>query len=147
MKAALCRISFLSMNEMTDRGLTMKTKGLLVLGMLFFTVYPAAAVVVVAPPPVSPATPVNTNSMMGPAAQNSLSTALVLMENAHALLDQAMEQGLDVTEISDAAAKADALIEKAQKIARANPIPAASMLREAVGIYEQAISDLEALLG
>lgn len=110
-------------------------------------VYPVAAVVVVPFPPMPPPPPPNSNSMMGPAAHNAMSTALGLKENAHALLDQAIEQGLDVTAISESIAEADALLEKAQKIVRANPIPANNMLREAIGIYEQAVSDLEALLG
>jgi hypothetical protein len=85
--------------------------------------------------------------MMGPAAHSALADALEWKEKAHALLDQALEQDLDVSEIEDAIAKADELLEKAQKIARANPIPASNMAREAAQIYENAVSDLEALLG
>ena len=84
---------------------------------------------------------------MGPAAHNALANGLDLKEKAHSLLDQAMEQDLDVDEIEDQLERADALLEKAQRIGRANPIAASNMAREAAEIYENAISDLEALLG
>lgn len=96
--------------------------------------------------PLPPPAP-NSNNMMGPAAHSAIGTALELKEKAHSLLDQAMEQDLDVTDIEKLIEEADALLEKAQKIGRANPIPSANMAREAAQMYEDAISDLEALLG
>ena len=89
----------------------------------------------------------NAYNMMGPAAHNALKNALNLKEKAHSLLDQAMEQDLDVSEIEDLIERADALVEKAQTMLIANPIPTGNMCREAAEIYENAISDLEALLG
>jgi hypothetical protein len=131
----------------------MKKKTLLLLGIVLFVI-PVGAQAIVPPPPVpapsnppAPSSPGNTNSMMGPSAQNVLGTALDLKEKAHSLLDQALEQDLDVSELEDLLDKADELLEKAQKILRANPIPASNMLREAAQIYEDVISDLEALLG
>ena len=126
-------------------------KKLFLLGIVVLVALPASvmAICVVAPPPNPPA-PSNTgnsNSMMGPSAQNALGNALDLKEKAHSLLDQALEQDLDVSEFEDLLDKADALLEKAQKILRANPIPAGNMLREAAQMYENVISDLEALLG
>ena len=116
--------------------------------MLVVAVFPAAVQAVCLPPPSpTPSQPGNPSNMMGPAANNAVGNALQLKEKAHSLLDQAMEQGLDVEEIEEAIEKADALLEKAQKILRANPIPAGNMAREAAQIYEDAISDLEALLG
>lgn len=86
-------------------------------------------------------------NMMGPAVQTCLHRTLDLKEKAHSLLDQAVEQDLDVSEIEDLLDRADALLEKTQAIATANPIPATNMCREAAGLYEDVISDLEALLG
>jgi ElaB/YqjD/DUF883 family membrane-anchored ribosome-binding protein len=117
---------------------------LLVLSVLM--VCPVGAIVC-GPPPTAPGNPVNSNSMMGPAAYNACNAAAELKEKAHSLLDQAMEQDLDVTEIEELIEKADSLLEEAQQIMRANPIPATNMAREAGQFYEQAISDLEALLG
>ena len=126
----------------------MKKKSILLIGMLILAAYPVSvyASITCVPPSPTPQAP-NASNMMGPAAHNALGNALQLKENAHSLLDQAMEQGLDVSEIEDLIEKADALLEKAQKIGRANPIPAANMARGAAQIYENAISDLEALLG
>lgn len=123
--------------------------GIFLLAVLMFVVCSASVITpfICPPPPVPPPMAPNTNNMMGPAAHNAVGNALELKEKAHSLLDQAMEQGLDVSEIEDLIAKADALLEKAQKIARVNPIPASHMAREAAAMYEQAISDLEALLG
>jgi hypothetical protein len=70
-----------------------------------------------------------------------------LRENAHLLLDQAMEQDLDFSEIEDAIKKAEELLEKASEIMESDPSSARSMAEEAAEIYERAISDLEALLG
>lgn len=85
--------------------------------------------------------------MMGPAAYSAIGNPSELKEKAHSLFDQAMEQGLNVEEIADIIAKADALLERAEKIKRANPIPASNMAREAAQLYESVISNLEALLG
>lgn len=126
----------------------MKKKSILLLGLLVFAVCPAG--VAACTPPSQSSTPsagTNSNSMMGPAGANALSTALQLKEKAHLFLDQASEQGLDVSEIADLIAEADALLEKVQKIVRANPIPASNLAREAAHLYENALSDLEALLG
>jgi hypothetical protein len=100
-------------------------------------------------PPPSPSVPSvpNPNNMMGPATNNVIGNALDLKEKAHSLFDQAEEQDLDVSEFEDLLARADALLEMAQKIARVNPIPAGNMAREAAEIYDQIISDLEAMLG
>ncbi len=103
-------------------------------------------------PPTYPASPgvpsaPNVNNMMGPASYNIIGNALQLKEKAHSLFDQAVEQGLDVSEFEAILNKADALLENAQKIGRVNPIPATNMAREALGLYEDVISDLEALLG
>ncbi len=126
----------------------MKKEGIILLGLLVFLAVPVSAPCVVTPPnPPAPGQPINGNAMMGPAAQNAVHNALDLKEKAHSLLDQAMEQDLDVSEIEGMIEKADALLEKAQKILRANPIAAGNMAREAAQIYEDAISDLEALLG
>jgi hypothetical protein len=128
----------------------MKKKALFLLGILVLAIYPvcAGAVVVVPPPPVpSPGGGMNSNSMMASASHNAVSAALKLKEEAHTLLDDAIENGLDVSNIEAALAEADALLEKAQNIAIANPIPANNMAREAAQIYENAISDLKALLG
>lgn len=129
-------------------GFVMKKKSILLIGLLILVAYPvgALAVTICIPPSPPPQAP-NISNMMGPAAHSALGNALQLKEKAHSLLDQAMEQDLDVSEIEDLIAKADALLEKAQMIGRANPIPAANMAREAAQIYEDAISDLEALLG
>lgn len=125
----------------------MKKKVVLLLGVLVFVTYPAGVLAWCGPPPSQPPNAPNALNMMGPAAHNALQNALQLKEKAHSLLDQAMEQDLDVSEIEDMIEKADALLEKVQKIVRANPIPAGNMAREAVQLYEDAISDLEALLG
>lgn len=126
----------------------MKKKGILLLGMLVVLVFPVSVLAVCGPPPsATPSTPTNSNSMMSAAAHNAIQNALKLKEKAHSLLDQAMEQDLDVSEIEALLEEADALLEKAQQIGRANPIPAGNMAREAAQIYEDAISDLEALLG
>ena len=123
-------------------------KKLFLLGIVVLVALPASVMAGWAPPnPPTPSNTGNTNSMMGPSAQNALGTALGLKEKAHSLLDQALEQDLDVSEFEDLLDKADALLEKAQKILRANPIPAGNMLREAAQMYENVISDLEALLG
>lgn len=122
-------------------------KHILLLGMLL-VVCPAS--VLACAPSSSTSTPpviMNSNSMMGGASVNAAGTALQLKEKAHSLLDQAIGQGLDVSEIADLIAEADALLEKAQQILRFNPIPANNMAREAAQIYEDAVSDLEALLG
>jgi hypothetical protein len=125
----------------------MNVKGLLVLGMLLIAIYPAAAVVVVPLNPPAPSAPPTCNSMMSATAYNASSSAFTLREEAHTLLDQAEGQGLNVSGIADSIAEADALLEKAQEIAWANPIPSNNMAIEAISIYESAISDLEALLG
>lgn len=129
-------------------------KGLILLGILFFATYPTVALAcpppasAPAPPPApAPSVPLSSNSMMGPAASNGLNAVLQLSAKAHALLDQATEQGFDVSNISDFIAEADALLEKAQKIRICNPIPASNMIREASAVYAEAISELEALLG
>lgn len=122
-------------------------KHILLLGMLL-VVCPAS--VLACAPSSSTSTPpviMNSNSMMGGASVNAAGTALQLKEKAHSLLDQAIGQGLDVSEIEDSIAEADALLEKAQQILRFNPIPANNMAREAAQLYEDAVSDLEALLG
>ncbi|KYK35640.1 MAG: hypothetical protein HXS48_22725 [Theionarchaea archaeon] len=125
----------------------MKKKGILLIGMLVCIAYPVSVYATCGPPPSQPPLAPNALNMMGPAAHNAVNNALQLKEKAHSLLDQAMEMDLDVEEIEDLIAEADALLEKAQKIMRANPIPASNMAREAAQIYENAISDLEALLG
>ena len=129
----------------------MKIKAILLLGMLVFLVGPVGANCVVTPlnppAPATPAVPLSTNTAMNGASNNALGVALSLKEKAHSLLDQAMEQDLDVSEIEDMIEKADALLEKAQKIMRVNPVAAGNMAREAAQIYEDAMSDLEALLG
>ena len=126
----------------------MNTKGLILLGILLFAAYPAVALACTPPAPAPPpSSPLSSNSMMGPAASNGLNAALQLSAKAHALLDQATEQGFDVSNISDFIAEADALLEKAQKIRICNPIPASNMIREASAVYAEAISELEALLG
>ncbi|KYK36775.1 MAG: hypothetical protein HXS46_01325 [Theionarchaea archaeon] len=124
----------------------MKKIGLLLLGALVLTACPVGAVICTTNPPTPP-TPGNSNSMMSGPAYHAVKNAQQLKEKAHSLLDQAMEQDLDVSEIEDIIAKADALLEMAEKIKKANPIPANNMAREAAELYEQAISDLEALLG
>lgn len=124
-------------------------KSFLLLGIALIVAYPVAAkaVVMPTPSPTPPSSPPNPNAMMGPAAYNILGTALQLKGDAHSLLDQAAQKNLDVTAISNSIAGADALLEQAQKIAICNPIPASNMLREAVSMYEKAISDLNLLLG
>ncbi len=126
----------------------MKIKAILLLGMLVFLVGPVSAPCVVSPPsPPAPAVPLSTNSAMNGAVNNVVDMALSLKEKVHSLLDQAMEQDLDVSDIEDMIEKADALLENAQKIMRANPVAAGNMAREAAEMYEDALSDLEALLG
>lgn len=126
----------------------MKMKLVILLGMLLVLSFPAAANAVICPPPPHPVpqTP-NSNSMMGPLARTTLDTVLSSQEKAHSLLDQASEQDLDVEDIANSISEADALVEKAKQIVLSNPIAALNMLREAAEIYENAISDLEALLG
>ncbi len=130
----------------------MNPKTFVVLGILV-AACPAVASACIPPPvpppapaPIAPQMPANTNTLMGPVAGNGLSTALALRTDAHALLDQAVGQGLDVSGISDSIAEADALLEKAQKM-RANPIPANNLTREAIKIYNEAISELKELIG
>ena len=107
-------------------------------------VYPVTVYGCTTPPPSS--SPSSTApSMIGP-AKNALGTALQLKETAYSLLNQAGEKGFTISDIADSISEADALLEKAQKIVRVNPIPASNMAREAITIYEKAISDLEALL-
>ncbi|MGD2250097.1 MAG: hypothetical protein PVF58_16965 [Candidatus Methanofastidiosia archaeon] len=129
----------------------MRKKTVLVLVMAFaaFSIATTSVAHCLCGPPPSPPVPSvpNPNSMMGPAANNVIGKALELKEKANSLFDQAEEQDLDVTEFEDILEKADALLEKAQKIARVNPIPAGNMAREASELYNQLISDLEALLG
>lgn len=130
----------------------MKKNGILLLLLMVITLptmaalTPATTVITPPPPPAPPTAPPNINNMMGPAANNVIGTALDLKENAHSLFDQAEEQDVDVSEFEDILEEADALLEMAQKIARVNPIPAGNMAREAAELYEQIISDLEALL-
>jgi hypothetical protein len=126
----------------------MKRKSILFVGILVLVAYPVGLCAgwCGPPPSVTPQAP-TVGNMMGPAAHSVLGNALEWKEKAHALLDQALAQDLDVSEIEDAIAKADDLFTKAQKIARANSIPACNMAREAAQIYENAASDLEALLG
>ncbi len=126
----------------------MKIKAIFLLGMLVFLVGQVSANCVITPlNPPAPGVPLSTNTAMNGAANNVVGMALSLKEKAHSLLDQAMEQDLDVSEIEGMIEKADALLEKAQTIMRANPVAASNMAREAAQIYEDAISDLEALLG
>jgi hypothetical protein len=125
----------------------MKIKAILLLGMLVFLVGPVSASVGAPPNPPAPAVPLSTNSAMNGAVNNVMGMALSLKEKVHSLLDQAMEQDLDFSEIGDMIEKADALLEKAQMIMRANPVAASNMAREAAEMYEDALSDLEALLG
>lgn len=127
----------------------MKKKGMLLLSIVAAMVFPASvyAGVPCVPPSPTPNPGPGINNMMASTAHNAYTNALELKEKAHSLLDQAMEQELDVEEIEEAIEKADALLEKAQKILRVNPIPANNMAREAAQLYENAISDLEALLG
>ena len=126
----------------------MKKKSILFVGILVLAAYPVGLCAgwCGPPPSVTPQAP-TVGNMMGPAAHSALANALEWKEKAHALLDQALEQDLEVSEFEDAIAKADELLAKAQKIARANPIPASNMAREAAQIYEDVVSDLEALLG
>lgn len=59
-----------------------------------------------------------------------------------------MEQEFDASEIEDAIQKADELLEEEdRKIMKSDPTRARSMMEEATEIYENAVSDLEALLG
>ncbi len=59
-----------------------------------------------------------------------------------------MEQEFDASEIEDAIQKADELLkEEDRKIMKSDPTRARSMMEEATEIYENAVSDLEALLG
>jgi hypothetical protein len=126
----------------------MKKICIFMLGALLLSVYPVAANAICGPPPSTPPKPPpNCNNMMGPTAQNALGNLLQLKEKAESLLDQAIEQGLDVTDIQEMLDKANALLEMAEKIKMANPIPANNMMLEAQQLYEDAISDLEALLG
>lgn len=132
----------------------MNKKGLILFGLLLVA-YSIASVNACTPPPPPPsptASPssvplsANGNNMMGSSANSGLSNAITLSQTAHSLLNQAIERNLDVSGVSDSIAKADALLESAQKIARTNPIAACNMLREAMKTYEQAVKDLEALL-
>ena len=125
----------------------MKKKSIPLFAIVILVVLPVGVYACSCPPPPRPPLAPNTGNMMGPAAYSAISNASDLKEKAHSLLDQAMEQDLDVTDLEDLIAKADALLEKAEKIKRANPIPAGNMAREAAQLYESIISDLEALLG
>ena len=127
----------------------MKMNSLILLGLLFLTLYPAAVLgcLPAAPPPAPlPPIPSGSNISMSPTASSGISAALQLQTTAHTLLDEANEKGIDVSAISELIVQADALLKKAQKIRIANPIPANNMAREALQIYEQVISELEALL-
>jgi hypothetical protein len=127
----------------------MKMKSLIVLGLLFLTLCPAAVLgcLPAAPPPAPlPPIPSNSNISMSPTASSGIGAGLQLQTTAHTLLDEADEKGIDVSAISELIEQADALLEKAQMIRIANPIPANNMAREAITLYEQAISKLEALL-
>lgn len=107
-----------------------------------------AVVVPITPPnPPAPAVPSSTNTAMSGGSTNVVDSTLKLKEKAYSLLDQATNQDLNVKEINDALGEADKLLEEAQKRVRTNPIAASNMAREAAKIYENAISDLEALLG
>ena len=99
------------------------------------------------PNPPAPGVPSSTNTALNGGGTNVVDTTLKLKEKAYSLLDQATNQGLDVKEIKDALGEADKLLEEARKRVRINPIAASNMAREAAKIYENAISDLEALLG
>jgi hypothetical protein len=126
----------------------MKKICIFMLGVLLISVYPVATLAICGPPPSAPPkSPPNCNNMMGPTAQNALGNVLQLQEQAQSLLDQALEQDLDVEGIEDMLEEANALLEMADKIKLANPIAAHNMMLEALQIYENAISDLEALLG
>jgi hypothetical protein len=125
----------------------MKKKSMLLFAVLILVTLPVGVGALCGPPPSQPPMAPNASNMMGPAAYSAIGNASELKEKAHSLFDQAMEQDLDVEDIEDLIAKADALLEKAEKIKRANPIPASNMAREAAQIYEDIISDLEALLG
>ncbi|MFQ6088608.1 MAG: hypothetical protein ACE5K0_06870 [Candidatus Methanofastidiosia archaeon] len=122
-----------------------KTKigGFLLAWFLVFSVFD----VVFAPPPGPIPITRPTNPSLIPLALNAINTALQLKEEAHSLLDEATGKELEVSEIADAMAEADALLEKAQKIMRFNPIAARNMALEAQKMYEKAIADLEELLG
>ena len=127
----------------------MKMKALFLLGILILAIYPVCvgALVVVTPPIPAPGGGMNPNSMMASTSYNAVSAAQKLKDEAHALLEDASGRGLDVSTIEEALAEADALLEKARTIAIANPIPANNMALKAAQMYEDAISDLKALLG
>ena len=80
-------------------------------------------------------------------AREYIDSALELKEKAHSLLDQAMEADLDVEGIEALISLADALLGMAEKIANSLTFPAANMANAAAHLYENAMSDLEALLG
>ena len=86
------------------------------------------------------------DTFMVAAANLSLTTAGQLKEKAHSLFDQAMEQGVDVSEVADMLAAVDALLEVAQEYATTDPVAAISLAKDAARRYGQIISDLEALL-
>jgi hypothetical protein len=125
----------------------MKRKGMILSGVLVLMACSAAIVggnVAPIAPPLS-TTPYSPNVSMVPAAVNAYNAALGLKEDAQSLLDQAEGMALDVGDIADAIAEADSLLERAEKIMRVHPIAAINMIKEATQLYENAISDLNAL--
>ena len=129
------------------RGCTMKRKGMILIGVLVLMACSAAVVGGnVAPIPPSSVPPYSPHVSMVPKAVNAYDAAFGLKEDAQSLLDEAEGKGLNVGDIADAIAEADSLLEKAEKIMRIHPIAAINMIREATELYENAISDLKALL-
>jgi hypothetical protein len=125
----------------------MKRKGMILVGVLILMACSAAMVGSnVAPTAPFSATPYSPHVSVVPKAVNAYNAAVGLKEDAQSLLDEAEGKGLNVGDIADAIAEADSLLEKAGKIMRIHPIAAMNMMREAAELYENAISDLKALL-
>jgi hypothetical protein len=125
----------------------MKRKGMILVGVLILMACSAAMVGGnVAPTAPISSTPYSPHVSMVPKAVNAYNAAVGLKEDAQSLLDEAEGKGLNVGDIADAIAEADSLLEKAEKIMRTHPIAAINMIKEAAELYENAISDLKALL-
>ncbi len=83
------------------------------------------------------------NLMVRPLALFHILQAKTLKEEAHLLLQEALQKGLDISEVQPLIEKADTLLESAEKFySSGNYIPANNIALYAIRLYEQVIEIL-----
>lgn len=88
------------------------------------------------------------NQTVRPLAETSISKAELLKEQAHTLIQEAIEQELNISEFQALMEKADELLVDAkEQYSSGNYIAANTLALEAIDLYQQAIEILESLLG